>query len=62
MIFQVDSEKCIGCGLCANTSSEVFQMEGEISTVILMPTPKELEESALASELGCPTGAISHQL
>ena len=56
----VDQDTCIGCGLCAGMSPEIFEMnddgkanasEDEISDILL--------DSAREAEEGCPVSAIT---
>ncbi len=58
MHFAVDQELCIGCGACAGSCPEVFEIIDGKSTVIVDPVPDE--ECASSAEDGCPVGAISH--
>lgn len=55
----VDPEKCVGCGLCADTCPEVFVMKEGKAVVILTPVPKELEEMAKRAASECPVEAIT---
>ena len=53
---KVDKKKCIGCGLCASTCGEVFEMrddgKAEVKAQKNIPCVKEAIKS-------CPVGAIS---
>jgi ferredoxin len=55
-MVKVDSEKCIGCGLCASICKEVFVMnkdgKAEVKAQKKLPCVKEAAES-------CPVSAIS---
>jgi len=56
----VDRNACIGCGLCESICPEVFQLNDEgISEVIVDEIPESLIESAKEAESQCPTGAIT---
>lgn len=56
---QVDRELCIGCGLCADTAPDVFELSDEaVSTVIADATP-ENTDAVQESIDACPTAAIS---
>jgi len=55
-MVSVDKEKCIGCGLCASTCAEVFEMgdddKAKVKEQKKLPCVKEAIES-------CPVDAIS---
>lgn len=56
----VDKDLCIGCGLCAETCPEVFEMNDDmIAKVILDEIPDELKDSAQAAADACPVEAIA---
>lgn len=56
----VDKDACIGCGLCESICPEVFQLNDEgISEVIVDEIPQDLIESAKEAEAQCPTAAIT---
>lgn len=59
MIYKVDKEKCIGCGLCANLCPEVFELmdDGKVKIKEGADWDKNAECSKEAKE-GCPVGAI----
>jgi len=60
MKASVDRDICIGCGLCEITCPEVFELDDEmISTVIVDEIPEELEECAQEAEEECPVTAIT---
>jgi ferredoxin len=55
MKIKVDSDKCIGCGLCANICEQVFEIKGDKATVKAqksLPCVKEAIDN-------CPVSAIS---
>ena len=58
MIVSVDNEKCIGCGLCVNMSSELFQMQEDKAQAVVDVVPSELEETAADIKKSCPVDAI----
>ena len=60
MTFTVDSDLCIGCGLCIDTCPDVFDWDGNVAKAITSPVPSASEAAALEAEDGCPTDAISH--
>jgi ferredoxin len=55
----VDRDACIGCGLCESICPEVFRMDDEgISEVIVDDIPDSLLEAAQDAASQCPAGAI----
>jgi len=54
----VDQETCTGCGLCAETCSEVFKMEGDKAVASGNPVPSEAESSCQQAAEECPVAAI----
>ncbi|RDY26970.1 ferredoxin [Lachnotalea glycerini] len=59
MKFYVDPEVCIGCGLCAETESEVFKMDDDGKAVAYQESTNSNEESAKDAMNSCPVDAIS---
>ena len=60
MKASVDRDICIGCGLCEITCPEVFELDDEmVSTVIVDEIPEELEECAQEAAEECPVSAIT---
>ena len=59
MKVKVDPETCTGCGLCADSCPNVFEMRGDIATVKANPVPKQDEECAKSAINDCPVEAIS---
>ncbi|MEK7611333.1 MAG: ferredoxin [Patescibacteria group bacterium] len=57
MKIKVDPTLCIGCGLCAATAPEVFQINNEGKSEVKVQTDdRELINRVIAD---CPTQAIS---
>lgn len=54
----VDNELCIGCGLCAQTCPEVFQMSSDKVKVVVAVVPKNLEANCQEAADNCPVTAI----
>lgn len=58
MEISVDRSRCIGCGMCAYASPEVFAIVGSASTVQGQPLPGR-ESRVLDAANGCPVNAIT---
>ena len=59
MIISIDTEKCIGCGLCANMVPDLFEMQDDKAVVIVDVVPAEREDAAMEAKDSCPVEAIS---
>lgn len=57
MKVSIDESACIGCGLCAGTCPEVYDLDGSVAKVIAQPTAENDACAAEAAE-GCPVDAI----
>lgn len=55
----VDKDLCIGCGLCADTCPEVFELKEDKAYVKVDVVPKELEDKVVEAKDSCPVDAIS---
>ena len=55
----VDQDICIGCGLCADTCPEVFELADDKSQVKVNPVPPDAEDCAEEAADGCPVEAIT---
>jgi len=58
MRVKIDDSLCTGCGLCADTCPEVFEMGDTIALVKLDPIPADLEDQARDAADNCPVEAI----
>ena len=54
--IKLDSELCIGCGLCIGTHPEVFEFDDEGKAHVIGAAPEADADDAIAN---CPVGAIS---
>jgi ferredoxin len=54
----VDSDLCIGCGLCVDICPEVFEMEGDKAVPKVDPVPPAAEETCRDAAEQCPVEAI----
>ena len=59
MKAKVDEGTCIGCGICADVSPEVFELVDGIAKVKVDPVPPENEEKCKEAAESCPVQAIS---
>ncbi len=56
----VDAKSCVGCGLCADSCPEVFEMDNDnIAIVKVDPVPADAESSCQEAAENCPVEAIS---
>lgn len=55
----VDPDLCTGCGLCVDVCPEVFDLEGEVATVIVDEVPADAEDTAREAVESCPVEAIT---
>jgi len=56
----VNEETCAGCGLCADTCPDVFEMNDDnVAEVKTDPVPSDAEDSCREAAESCPVEAIS---
>jgi ferredoxin len=58
MKVTVDEETCIGCGLCAETCPEVFELNDDKVSVKVDEVPKDVVDSCREAVENCPVEAI----
>jgi len=58
MRVTVDEETCIGCGLCAETCPEVFEMNDDKVRVKVDEVPEDVKASCKEASENCPVEAI----
>ncbi len=62
MKVKVNEDACIGCGACAAICDEVFEMNDEgLSEVVVDTVQEENEESVKEAIESCPTWAIEEE-
>jgi ferredoxin len=54
----VDKDLCSGCGLCAETCPDVFEMADDIAKVKVTLIPASAESCCKEAAEGCPSEAI----
>ena len=55
----VDQEACVGCGLCADTCPEVFEMDDSVAKVIAEEVPADAAETCKEAASACPVECIT---
>jgi len=58
MRVTVDEDTCIGCGLCAEECSEVFEMNDDKVRIKVDEVPEDVVESCKEAAESCPVEAI----
>jgi ferredoxin len=59
MKVRVDPDLCTGCGVCIDMCPEVFQLQDDVSVVLVDTVPPEHEDIAREAAEACPVEAIS---
>ncbi len=57
----VEKDTCIGCGLCASTEPDVFQIDDDGKAVATAETTDANQESVKTCIEGCPVNAIHEE-
>ena len=55
----IDPEACTGCGLCAETCPEVFELTDDVASVIVDQVPEDSMDTCKQAAEECPLEAIS---
>ncbi len=58
MKVYIDQEVCTGCGLCADTCPEIFELGDETAEVMVEEVPSEQEDCVRQAAEDCPVEAI----
>ena len=59
MKIKVNEEACIGCGACCAIASDLFEINDEgLSSVVVDSVPEDKADAAQEAIDGCPTSAI----
>jgi len=56
---KVDPELCTGCGLCAETCPEVFEVPDDLAIVQVDVVPADAEDTCREAAEECPVEAIT---
>lgn len=56
----IEQEICIGCGACANTCPEVFEIKDFKSNIKVNPIPEDFKYDVMNATDLCPENAISY--
>lgn len=60
MNVKIDSDICMGCGICETIAPEIFHLGDELHAhVLLHPVPGTQRDLVLQAIDECPEGAIS---
>lgn len=57
----IDKNACIGCGLCADECSVVFEMGEDVAVVIVSEVPPDAVKDCREAAKSCPVEAIKLQ-
>ena len=59
MSLKVDSDSCIGCGVCASMLDDVFEMNDDEGVAVIKSASAGSEDEIQEAVDACPVGAIS---
>jgi len=57
----VDQDTCIGCGLCAATCPEVFELNDDGKAQAVADTTDDNRDAVMEAIDGCPVSAIREE-
>lgn len=59
MKVYVDTDLCVGCGLCADTCPDIFELVDDKAVTKVEEVPKSYEDLVKEARDNCPVDAIS---
>jgi len=59
MKVHVDPDLCTGCGVCVDMCPDVFELQDDVSIVLVETVPSEHEAVAREAAEACPVEAIA---
>jgi len=58
MKVKIDENLCTGCGLCADTCPDIFELKGDVASVKKEEVPEENKDCVKEAAENCPVEAI----
>jgi len=58
MKVSINKEDCVGCGLCVDDCTDVFEMQEDVAAVKVEEVPENLVNAVKEAAENCPVDAI----